>query len=694
VKAYPTDSIRNVALVSHANAGKTSLVEALLFNAKAVERLGKVDAGTATADFDSQERDRGVSIGASLCAFEHMGVKINALDTPGYADFIAEAISCLRVSDGAVIVVDATAGVEVGTERMWRYCDTYELPRLIVINKLDKESASFADCVSAIRQRLSNRAVPIHVPIGSAASFKGFVDLVEMKAYTAAGDMGPAAAGEIPADMADAIEEARMALVEGVAESDDTLLEKYLDTGELSADEVRNALLDAVRSGGLVPILCTSATRNIGARHVADAVSSLLPAPRRKTLEGKTPDGDGDVTREPSSDGPFCGYVFKTFIDEYVGRISLLRVYDGQARPDSPVTNTVSGQKERLGQILSLRGRNQEVLPHGDLGDIVAVGRLGNTLTNHTLCAPNQPMVLPVTELPEPMFSASLQAKSREDQEKIAQVLARLTEEDVALRFFRDEETEEAIIEGMGQLHLEIAIRRLRERGVEAELGKPKIPYRETVRRKTEHMYRHKKQTGGRGQFAQVSLRIEPTERGDGFQFVNEIKGAVISGGYIPGVEKGVREGMGRGILAGFPVVDVRVAVFDGKEHPVDSSELAFRIAASRCFAEGARQCDPILLEPVVVVDVVTPDDSMGEIISDLNGKRGRILGMDPMGGNQIVHAHVPLAELSSYGAELHSLTGGRAYYSVTPSHYEEVPPHLVDAIVREYGRKVEEEEE
>jgi len=693
LKTYPTESIRNVAVVSHANAGKTSLVEAMLFNARVMDRLGRVDDGNTTADFDAMERERGISIAAALCAFEHRATKINALDTPGYADFVAEAIGCLRVADAALVVVDANAGVEIGTERVWQYADRYGLARAVVINRMDKEGASFEGVVEAVHRRLSSKAVPLHVPIGSAGSFKGYVDIVAMKAFTAEG-AGPERMSEIPADMADAVRAAREALIEGVAETSDELLEKYFEAGTLDQADVAAALKPAIQSGHLIPIICASATANIGALAAADLVATMFPAPRMEPFEGTKPGTDERVTREPSESGPFTAYVFKTIIDEYIGRISLMRICDGKCKGDTQVLNTVSGMRERISTVQTLRGKTQDAIEEADLGDIVAVARLNDTLTGHTLCAQGDPIVMDPTELPESMFSASLTAKSRDDEEKVAQALGRLSEEDVALRFYRDHETEESIISGAGQLHLELAIRRLKEKGIEVSLGKPKTAYRETIRARSEGMYRHKKQTGGRGQFAQVSLRVEPLPEGVGFEFVNEIRGAVISGGYIPGVEKGAREGMARGVLAGFPVEGVRVTVFDGKEHPVDSSELAFKIAASRCFSETARKCQPILLEPIVNVDIVAPEECTGDIISDMNGKRGRIVGMDPAGANQVLHAQAPLAEMGAYGAELRSMTGGRASFSVSPSRYEEVPAHLVDGIIKEYGRKIEDEEE
>lgn len=693
MKMYPTDSVRNVAFVSHAHAGKTSLVEAMLLNAKAIDRLGKVEDGNTTADFDSLERERGISISATLCAIEHKDCKLNLLDCPGYADFISEAIGCLRVADAALLVVDATAGVEVGTERAAQYAEKFGNAAAVVVNKMDKEHADFASAVESIKARVSKSAIALHIPIGVGDSFKGYVDIVAMKAFVADGS-GPERPAEIPADLADAVSAAREAFVEGVAETDDALLEKYLETGELDEAEVLKALRPAVESGELVPILCASATKNIGALAVVNMIAGLFPGPRIATVEGIRAGTADRVSREPSSDGPFTAYVFKTVVDDYIGRISVMRVYDGQAAADMQVQDTTVQARERIGQIMTLRGKNQVPVDGAALGDIVAIAKLGSTLTGHTLCAGSDAMVMEATALPEPMFSGSLTAKSRDDEERVAQALARLAEEDVALHFFRDHETGESIISGAGRLHVEMALKRLAEKGIDVQLGRPKIAYRETLRGSAEGMYRHKKQTGGRGQFAQVSLRLEALPEPTGFEFVSAIKGASISNGYIPGVEKGARDAMSKGVLASFPLEGVRVTVFDGKEHPVDSSDLAFRLAAGRCFRETARKCSPILLEPIVDIEIVAPEECTGDIIGDMNGKRGRILGMDPAGTSQVIRAQAPLAEMSAYCAELRSLTGGRAFFSIAHSHYEELPAHLVDGIVAEYARAEEEEEE
>ncbi len=692
MKTYATEDIRNVAFVSHARAGKTSLVEALLYDVGATERLGRVEDGNTVSDYDSQEVARGISIMASLCTAEHGGKKLNILDTPGYVDFVAEQINCLRAVDLAVVVLDATSGVEVGTETAWKTAEKYNVPRMVVVNKLDKENANFEATVQSVRERFGARPVPIHLPIGSEASFRGFVDLLKMKAYIAEGE-GPEREADIPEEMNDAVASAREAVIEAAAESDDALLEAYLEGEELSDEQIVTGLRQAMIQGACVPVLCASATKNIGALALADTLVALGPPPSSGPVAGKKPGTEEEVELPATAEGSFSALVFKILVDPYVGRICLFRIYSGRARSDMTVLNSTKSSKTKIGQLVALCGKPPgQALDSAVAGDIVAAPKLDADVGD-TLCDPSKPIVYEPAELPEPIFSASVKPKSREDEEKMSTGLARIAEADPAFRFFRDADTEETIISGMGQLHLEIALARLKDSyGVDVEMGRPKIPYRETIRKTVTVHHRYKKQTGGRGQFGDVHLRLEPLQRGEGFKFLDEIVGGVIPKQYIPGVEKGVREAMQHGVLAGFPVVDVCVAVFDGQYHSVDSSELAFKIASAMAFRKGMEQADPVLLEPIVQADVVVPEECMGDVISDLNGKRGRILGMDSDRGMQTIHALVPLAEMATYGSELRSLTGGRGSYTMRHSHYEEVPPHLAEAIIAEHKRQQEEE--
>jgi len=698
VKSYQSDALRNIAVVGPSNSGKTSLVEAMLFDVGAIDRMGRVEDGNTVSDFDEEEVRRQMSIGLSLCAIEHGDRKLNLMDCPGYTDFVAGVIYPLHITEGAIVLVDAAGGLGVGTERAWRMAEERGVARIVFINKLDKENTSFEQSLDAVKERLSSAAAPLCLPIGSGASLTGVVDLVTMKAYIGAG--AGVKASDIPAEMADEAQAARERMVEEIAASDEALMEKYFEDGDLSQDDLVKGLLAGVLAGKVVPVLAGSATENIGVMQLLAAAKDLLPPPGSRPVEGIKPgteggaDGPERVTREAASDAPTSALAFRSVMHPYQGKLVLVRVWSGRLKQDMSLQNTTQGQKEKLGEVFTMRGKTQEKLTEAYAGDIVGIAKIQGTRTGDTLSDPGHPIVLPAPVIPEPMFSASISCKDRSEVDKLASGLAKIAEEDVGFRFYRDPETDESIIAGVGRLHLEVVLSKLKSAtGVEVEMGRPKIPYRETIRSKATIHHRYKKQTGGRGQFGDVHLRLEPRESGSGFEFLDEVVGGAIPRQYIPAVEKGVIEAMAHGCLASFPVVDVAVAVFDGQYHSVDSSEHAFKRAAAMAFRKGMEQAHPILLEPIVRIQITAPDDAMGDIMGDLTSRRGRPQGMEQQGSTQIINALVPLAEVATYEADLRSMTGGRASYTMEHAKYEEVPAHLVDAICAEHKREIEEED-
>jgi len=682
VKAFPADRIRNVAVVGHGGTGKTSLVEAMLFLARATDRLGKVDDGTATTDFDPEEQRRRHTINASLAPLEWKGHKVNLIDAPGYPDFVGEVVGALRVVEGAVVVVDAVAGVQVQTEVAWGHAERGGVSRLVVVNRLDRENASFDRALESLRRRFGTKVAPVQIPIGAEAAFAGVVDILEMKAYTVAN--GEVTAGEIPADLRAAAQAARETLVEAAAETDDALVERYLEAGELTQEELTHGLHTGVKAGTLIPVLCAAGTRLVGVPMLLDAIVSLLPGPAERPEIAAADAKQNPVTLAPSADGPLAALVFKTVADPYVGRLSYFRVYSGTLRSDSQVYNATRGKAERVGQVYVVRGKQQEATPQVGAGDIGAVAKLAETGTGDTLCAREHPLLLPPVVFPQPAISMAIEPKSKGDEDKMGASLQRLAEEDPTVRVHRDAELKQTVISGMGESHLEIMADRLRRKfGVDVILHPPKVPYRETVRSKARAQGRYVKQTGGRGQYGVCSLEVEPLERGAGFEFVDKIFGGAIPNQFIPSVEKGVRKTLEEGVLAGFPVVDVRVTLFDGKYHDVDSSDIAFQIAGSMAFKDAATEAGLVLLEPIVNLRVRVPEEQMGDVIGDLNAKRGRILGMEPQGdGTTVVVAQVPQAEVLRYASDLRSMTGGRGTFEMTFSHYEEVPPHVTEKVV------------
>ncbi|HEX6988907.1 MAG TPA: elongation factor G, partial [Bacillota bacterium] len=659
MKRYPVERLRNVALISHGGAGKTQLAEVILHAAGVTERLGRVDAGTSVLDFDPDEAERRVSIQASLAPIPWQDHKINLVDTPGYFDFVGEVHAALRVAEGCVVVCDAAAGVEVGTELVWRYAAEAGRPRLVFVNKMDREHADFERTVEQLRRAFGSAVTPVQLPVGAEASFRGVVDILAARAYLASGKK--MAEAEIPAEMADQVEQLRFNLIEDIAGSDDTLLERYLEGDTLTETDLAAGLRRAVLAGTVIPVLCGSALAGIGAHRLLDAIVRYLPSPAdMPPATGVDPRGD-EVARRPAADERFSGLVFKTLADPYVGKMTLFKVCSGTVRPDTTVANAGRGQTERLGPLFTLRGKEQQPVTEAVAGDIVGVAKLQYTLTGDTLCDPAHPIVYPAIQFPDPVFTVAVEPRSKADEERISNGLARLAEEDPTFRIERNHETRQTLIYGMGELHLEVLKSRLKRKfNVEVDTAVPRVPYRETIRSTVTAEYKHKKQTGGRGQYGHVFLRIEPLPRGEGFAFGEEIFGGAVPRQYIPAVEKGVREAMAEGVLAGYPVTDVKVVLYDGSFHSVDSSEMAFKIAASQAFKKGFLEAGPILLEPIVTAEVFVPDEYMGDIMGDLNKRRGRILGMEQQGAGQAIRAQVPLAEMLNYAIDLRSMTQGR----------------------------------
>ncbi|MDI6631272.1 MAG: elongation factor G [Bacillota bacterium] len=660
MKGYAAEKIRNVAVVGHGGTGKTSLVEALLFNTGAINRLGRVEDGTTTADYHPEEAKRGITIHTSIVPCEFEGLKLNFLDTPGYSDFIGEVKAALRVVEGALFTVCAAAGVEVQTEIIWDY--TAEMPRVVFVNKLDRENANFEQVLQSLSEKFGANFVPFMVPVGAAENFRGVVDVLNGKAYLL-GEKGETE-GPVPEDLAGAVEKYREKIIEAAAEAEDEYVMKYLEGQELTPEEIRAGLLKGLKEAKFVPVLCGSATKNSGVRLLLSFFSQFFPAPEVQ-------------------EGPLAALVFKTLADPYVGRMNFLRVFSGVLRSDSVVLNSTKQKTEKIGQVFFLRGKNQqpaESIPAGDIGVLV---KLTETTTGDTLCDKDNPVVLEGIAFPEPTLSIAVEAKSQGEEDKLATALARLVEEEPTVRVAKNTETRQTIITGMGETQLDMILERFKRKfGVEVEQKPLKIPYRETIRAEAKVEGKYKKQTGGRGQYGHVWLKVEPLPDEE-FRFQEEIFGGAVPNQYFPAVEKGVREAMSEGVLAGYPVTNVSVTLYDGSFHPVDSSELAFKIAASMAFKKGLQQAKPVLLEPVMEVEVLVPETFVGDVISDLNTKRGRILGMEPAGKVTRIRAMAPLAEMARYAIDLKSMTQGRGSFQMRFSSYEEVPAQIADKIIK-----------
>jgi elongation factor G len=674
-----SSAIRNVAVIGHRGTGKTSLVEALLFQAGATNRLGTIEQGTTVADWDEDEHKRQMSLSASLCHLEWNGLKVNLVDTPGDAGFQADTLASLRVVEGALMVVNGVTGVEVQTGRLWSRCEQAGVSRLVVINMLDRERADFFGALEQVRSQLSGSCVAVSIPIGREHDVKGIVDLLHMKATMSPAGAREAAAVEVPADVADQAAEYREKLIEAVVETDEGLMERYLEGEEIAGDELAGALRGAVARGELFPVAAVVATQNLGTTALLDLIVEGIPSPGEKRAEIA---GDGTAA-----------FVFKTVADPFAGRITVFRVLSGPLKADSTLVNSRSRGKERVGQILLLQGKEHQ--PAGELGegDLGAVAKLKETATGDLLLASERAVDVEPIVFPQPVMSFAVTPKAKGDEDKVTAALRRLSEEDPTLVLRRDEQTGEQVLAGMSQMHVEVAVERLKRRfGVEVELHQPRVPYLETIRKEARARHRYKKQTGGRGQFGDCDIVIEPREGHEGYEFVDKIVGGVIPQSFRPAVDKGVQEAMRSGELAGAPVQGVTVRLVDGQYHTVDSSEMAFKIAGSMAFKEAYAKADPVLLEPIMSLEVTVPDDTVGAVNGDLNSRRGRLLGMEPRGGMTTIKADVPLAEILTYSQSVTSLTGGRGDYSMSFLRYEEVPAHIAQKVIEE-AKKAKEEQ-
>jgi elongation factor G len=680
------DRIRNVALIGHRGSGKTSLHEALLFEAGVVNRLGKVEDGTTTSDFEPDEQEREMSIGATVASFDHAGRKINLIDTPGDPSFVADTVASLRVADAAVVVVNAVMGVEVHTERLWQRADAEGLARLVFVNMLDRERADFFRALESLQSSFGSHVVATEIPIGSEHEVSGVVDLIDMKAFVAQGEgRGAADEQEIPEELQAQTQEYREKLMDEVAENSDELMERYLEGEEIDHDEIVTVLKQGVTGGRIFPVTCGIATKNLGTSRLLEALVEDLPSPAMRGPV-KALDGDGgEVEVAPEEDGELVVYVFKTLADPYAGRLNVFRVLSGVLTSDSQVANVTRRAKERIGQLLVPSGKEHEQVDELGAGDIGAVAKLKETRAGDVLATKDSRYAFPPLDLPAPVMAFAFEPKTKGDEEKAASAIRRLEEEDPTLDVHRDAQTGEQIIAGLTQVHVEVIVDRMKRRfGAEINLKPPRVPYLEAIRKSAKAHGRYKKQTGGRGQFGDCHIEIAPAEAGTGFEFVDEIKGGVIPKGFIPAVEKGIAEAMHHGIVAGYPVKDLQVRLYDGQYHRVDSSENAFKVAGSMAFKEAMEKADPVLLEPIMLLTVSVPEDAVGDVIGDLNSRRGKPLGMEPKGSVTEVKAEVPMAEVLDYAPDLRAITGGRGDFTMEFARHEEIPSHLAQKVISE----------
>ena len=697
MKTYDGENIRNVALVGHGDTGKTQLISACLFTAGMVNRLGKVDDGTSVTDYDEEEIQRKFSISAALAYAEWGKSKINFIDTPGYNIFLHETEAALMAADSALVLIHGVAGVEVQTEKTWGFCEKAGLPRALVINQMDRDRASFERSLEALREAFGRPVIPVQLPLGEEKNFRGVVDLVRMKAtlYEANGS-GKGKESEIPADFAEAATKAHEALVEMVAEGNDKLMEEFFDKGTIPVEDLVPGLRQAIAERRLYPVIVCAALPNIGSENLLNFIADYLPAPtERGAMEGLTHEGGEAAKRKVADDQPVSAFVFKTVADPFAGRVSYFKVMSGVVKNEANLVNFNRGASERLSHIAVMQGKTQTAVAELRAGDIGAVAKLKETLTGDTLGDKASPIVYPKLKVAEPAISFAIEPKSRGDEDKLSTAIHRMLEEDLLLRFTRDPQTKEFLLSGAGQQHVEVAVSKLKRRfNVEVTLKAPKVPYRETIRGKADAQGKHKKQTGGHGQYGDCKIKMEPLAHGAGFEFVNDIFGGSIPKNYIPAVEKGIVESAGRGFLAGYPVVDFRVILYDGSYHDVDSSELAFKIAGSLAFKKCMEQAKPCLLEPIMNVEITVPEINSGDIMGNLNGRRGRIQGMEPKGGSTVVKAQVPLAEMLTYASDLTSMTQGRGTYAMEFSHYDIVPQPIAEKIVAAHKPSAAAEEE
>ena len=697
MKVYDAKSIRNVAVVGHGGCGKTQLVSAMLFGAGTVNRLGKVDEGSTVTDFDDEAIARKHTLASSLAHAEWRNSKINIIDTPGFANFLTDARSALRVVEAAVVVVDAVAGVEVQTEKLWSEAASLGLPRIVVVNRLERDRASLERTLESVRRDCAREITPIQLPLGEERGFTGVVDLIRMKALTFAPDSsGAVTEGDIPAALAERATQAREQLIEAVAEADEQLMEAFFAEGTLTQDQLVSGLRAATVGGRLFPLVCTSGLHVIGIKGLLDAIVDYVPSPAERDFPALAKDGS-DTTVKASDTGASTAFVWKTIADPFAGRITMLRVVSGTLKSDSAVHNLRADAPERLGHLVALQGKTQTHVPELKAGDLGAVAKLKDTRTSDILADKASAVRFGEIQFPEPVLAYAIEPKSRGDEDKISTAMQRLREEDPSIGYTRDPQTHELLLAGQGQMHIEVTVAKLKRRfGVEVNLKPPRIPYRETIMASTEAHGRHKKQTGGHGQFGDCKIRVEPLPRGSDFEFEDDIFGGSIPRQFVPAVEKGIRDARMRGFLAGYPMVDFKATVFDGSYHPVDSNELSFKLAGSLAFKDAMTRARPTILEPIMKVEVYAPSDFAGDLMGDLNGRRGRIAGMDTRGAMTVIRAQVPMAEMLSYEQHLTSATGGRGSYHMEYSHYEEVPQHLQSKIIAaakaERGQEVVEE--
>jgi elongation factor G len=678
-------TIRNLAFIGHSGCGKTSLAEALLFSTGATNRLGKVDDGTSVLDYEPEEIKRKITISSAFHHYSYKKHTVYLADTPGDDNFLADTRSILHIVDAAVVVIDAVDGVKVGTEKVWHTADQYNLPRLVFINKMDRERADYAQVLAGLKNILKAQIVPIQFPIGQEANFKGVVDLVGQKAYTG-GSGSKMASGPIPDDLKDEVEQWRGDLLNFAAESDDALIEKFLEEGDLSPEEIFQGLRLGATKGQFVPVLFGATHNHLGFELLLDAINQYLPSPEdRGHVKGVNPATNEEVALEPDPDGTLAAQVFKTVADPYAGRLSIFRVFSGTMKSDTTVFNVTKSVPERFGQLFLPEGKGQKAVAEAGPGAIAAVAKLKETVTGDTLGNEANPVLLPPLGAARTMITLAVEPKSKGDEDKVFSSIQKLLEEDNSLKLTRNAETKEILLSGVGSVHIEATVEKLKRKfGVEVNLKQPKVPYRETIKGNTKVQGKYKRQSGGRGQYGDTWLEIQSLPRGEGFEFEDKIVGGAIPKNYIPAVEKGIVEAMTEGVLAGFPVVDIKVRLYDGSFHEVDSSDMAFKIAGSMGFKKGVQQANPTLLEPIMKMVVTVPEENMGDIIGDLNGRRGRVLGVEAQGRTQVISAHVPMAEVLLYAPDLISKTGGRGAFDMEFSHYEEVPPHLAEKIIAE----------
>lgn len=685
----PIDKKRNVAVISHSGAGKTTLTESILFNAKSTDKIGRVDNGSSVLDFEPEEIKKKITISAKVHSYDWDSHSVNIMDAPGYSDFIYDTRDCLMVSGGAVVILSAISGVKVATEEVWRFADEQAVSRIAFVNKMDKEYANFLRAVDDMEKVLNVKGVPLQIPIGSAEDFKGVVDLLQMKALLYKDDIsGNYEKMDIPSELIEDAKKMREHMIELIAETDDGLTEKYLNGEELTIDELKKGLKEGTLTRRFVPVVCGSAFRNIGIQPLMDIINICLPSPLEKgvvrgVIKGKNPQTGEETERHPNLDEPFSAFVFKTMVDPYTGKLSIFRIYSGKVKTDSTVMNSSKGTKERISHLYRVQGKKLKEIGLAGAGDIVAVAKFKDTSTGDTLCDEHAPVLFPGIPPVNAVLSYAITPKTKSDEDKLHPAILKLMDEDPTIKFTREDETKEFILSGVGQVHLEVSVEKMKRKyGVDVELNTPRVPYKETIRSSVKVQGRYKKQSGGRGQYGDCWLELRPLSRGAGFEFVDNIVGGVIPRQYIPAVEKGVVEAMHSGILASHPVVDVKVILYDGSYHSVDSSEMAFKIAGSMAFKKAMEMAHPVLLEPVMSMEISVPDENMGDVIGDINSRRGKIQGVEPKANSQIIKALVPMAEVLKYTSDLRGMTGDRGMFTMKFSHYEEVPTHLSQKII------------